>query len=156
MWFRLFRKTEKALGIQETFPVSLMLFCDKQNDKPGYVVNNHLSSPAVAGRLKRPTWKRDGQPHCFLFGLASDGVYICPSCYQESGSLLHCPSTLTGLLRRYISVALSLESPPPDVIWHPALWSPDFPHLTPFGTVSRDYLFYLSHEVQYIISLQKK
>ena len=31
-----------------------------------------------------------------LFGLASDGVYICPCCYQQGGSLLHCPSTLTG------------------------------------------------------------
>jgi len=30
-------------------------FVGKQNDKPGYVVNGHLSSPAVAGRLKRPT-----------------------------------------------------------------------------------------------------
>ena len=30
-------------------------FAGKQNDKPGYVVNGHLSSPAVAGRLKRPT-----------------------------------------------------------------------------------------------------
>ena len=30
---------------------------------------------------------------------------------------------------RYISVALALESPPPDVIRHPALRSPDFPHL---------------------------
>ena len=25
------------------------------DDKPGYVVNGHLSDPAVAGRLKRPT-----------------------------------------------------------------------------------------------------
>ena len=31
-----------------------------------------------------------------LFGLASDGVYMCPGCYQPGGSLLHCPSTLTG------------------------------------------------------------
>ena len=30
-----------------------------------------------------------------LFGLASDGVYMCPACYQTGGSLLHCPSTLT-------------------------------------------------------------
>ena len=30
---------------------------------------------------------------------------------------------------RFISVALVWESPPPDVIRHPALWSPDFPHL---------------------------
>ena len=33
---------------------------------------------------------------------------------------------------RFISVALSLELPPPDVIRRPALWSPDFPHLAPF------------------------
>jgi len=33
---------------------------------------------------------------CFLFGLASNGVYICPVCCQTGGSLLHCPSTLTG------------------------------------------------------------
>ena len=32
---------------------------------------------------------------CFLFGLASSGVYMCPVCYQTGGSLLHCPSTLT-------------------------------------------------------------
>ena len=33
---------------------------------------------------------------CSLFGLASDGVYMCPACYQPGGSLLHCHSTLTG------------------------------------------------------------
>ena len=32
----------------------------------------------------------------FLFGLSSDGVYICLFCYQKSGSLLHCLSTLTA------------------------------------------------------------
>ena len=30
--------------------------------------------------------------------------------------------------RRYISVALALELPPPAVSWHPALRCPDFPH----------------------------
>ena len=30
-----------------------------------------------------------------LLGLASDGVYMCPVCYQPGGSLLHCLSTLT-------------------------------------------------------------
>ena len=90
------------------------------------------SSP---GRLKR-----------FLFGLASNGVYMCPARYRAGGSLLHCLSTLTTGNRfaisreRFISVALALESPPPDVIRHPALRSPDFPHL-PYG--SRDHLFYL-------------
>ena len=33
---------------------------------------------------------------------------------------------------RFISVALVWESPPPDVIRHPALRSPDFPRLNPF------------------------
>ena len=51
---------------------------------------------------------------------------------------------------RFISVALSLESPPPDVIRHPALRSPDFPHLRPFGTCSRDHLSYSYHMTIYI------
>ena len=33
---------------------------------------------------------------------------------------------------RFISVALVWELPPPDVIRHPALRSPDFPRLNPF------------------------
>ena len=41
-------------------------------------------------------------------------------------------STLSVKQWRYISVALALESPPPDVIRHPALRSPDFPRLNPF------------------------
>ena len=41
-------------------------------------------------------------------------------------------STLSVKHWRYISVALALESPPPDVIRHPALRSPDFPRLNPF------------------------
>ncbi len=44
--------------------------------------------------------------------------------------------------RRYISVALAWESPPPDVIRHPALRSSDFPHLRPFGTDRCDHLCY--------------
>ena len=47
---------------------------------PAVLSNLPESSP---GRFKR-----------FLFGLASDGVCMCPACYQTGGSLLHCPSTL--------------------------------------------------------------
>ena len=83
-------------------------------------LDGHLSRPSVTGRLKRPTRKQTGR-RMSLFGLASDGVYMCPVCYQPGGSLLHCPSTLTRQSGRFISVALSLESPPPDVIRHPAL-----------------------------------
>ena len=37
-----------------------------------------------------------GGPRTLCFGLASDGVYMCPPCCQKGGSLLHCPSTLTS------------------------------------------------------------
>ena len=94
-------------------------------------LNDHLSRPAVTNRFKQPTRKRDGQPHCFLFGLASSGVYR--ACFVTktavSSYLAFPPLPVTW---RYISVALAWESPPPDVIRHPALWSPDFPHLQPF------------------------
>jgi len=86
----------------------------------------------------RPTLKHDGQPYRFMFGLTSSGVYICPSCYQEGGGLLSHLSILTKLLKKFggiISVALALESPPPDVIRHSALGSPDFPHLKKDATI---------------------
>ena len=54
----------------------------------------YLGLPSPAGSSNLPESRR--AVLCFLFGLASDGVYICPSCYQEGGSLLHCPSNLTG------------------------------------------------------------
>jgi len=63
-----------------------------------------------------------------IFGLASDGVYMATavtSCTVVSYTAFP-PLPLTW---RYISVALAWESPPPDVIRHPALRSPDFPHL---------------------------
>ena len=67
----------------------------QRDDKPGYVVGDHLSRPAVTGRLKQPTCDWTGRP-LSRFGLASDGVYMCPSRYRAGGSLLHCPSTLTN------------------------------------------------------------
>ena len=53
-------------------------FRQEQDDKPGSVVNNHLSSTVVASRVKRPTWKQAGQACRLRFGLASDGVYMAP------------------------------------------------------------------------------
>ena len=88
------------------------------------------------------TRKHDGPPYRFLFGLASDGVYICPFCYQKGGELLPRRFTLTSRSWRLFSVALAWESPPPDVIRHPALRSSDFPHLGPFGISRCDHLCY--------------
>ena len=76
-----------------------------------------LPSPTTSSNL--PETRR--ATVSFQLGLASDGVYICPACYHPGGSLLHCHFTLTRKAGGIISVALSLESPPPDVIRHPAL-----------------------------------
>ena len=53
----------------------------------------YLGLPSPAGSSDLPGSRRAAlRP---LFGLASDGVYMCPGCCQPGGSLLHCPSTLT-------------------------------------------------------------
>ncbi len=68
-----------------------------------------------------------------LFGLAPGGVYLATTCCQARGALLPHPFTLTGALLRLgglLSAALVVGSRRPDVIWHPALWSPDFPPLS--------------------------
>ena len=64
-------------------------------------------------------------------GLASNGVYRAISVTRDAvvSYTAFPPLPVTW---RYISVALSLELPPPDVIRHPALRSPDFPRLNPF------------------------
>ena len=77
----------------------------------------------------------------FLFGLASDGVYTAISVTRDAVSSYLTFSPLPENWR-FFSVALAWESPPPDVIRHPALRSPDFPRLRPFGTCSRDCLCY--------------
>ena len=85
-----------------------------------------------------------------LFGLAPGGVYRASNVTIGTGALLPHRFTLTRTLRAAVlhaamlhtpscrgahrpgglfSVALSLGSPPLDVIQHPALWSPDFPPL---------------------------
>ena len=64
-------------------------------------------------------------------GVASDRVYICTQLpAMPVSSYLAFPSL--PLAWRFISVALSLGSPPADVIRYPALRSPDFPHDTTF------------------------
>ena len=65
-------------------------------------------------------------------------AWICPIPFQPRVSLL----------TRYISVALSWELPPPDVIWHPALWSPDFPLPCPFVCTAA-----IIHPAHWIISI---
>ena len=58
--------------------------------------------------LSDPPENMTGSHIRFLFGLASDGVYMCPFCYQKGGSLLHCLSTLT---RKNLAVSLCCTIP---------------------------------------------
>ena len=70
----------------------------------------------------------DGQPYMTETQSCSEwGLHGIP-CYHSIGELLPRLSLLTVLLRRFISVALSLKSPLPDVIRHPVLCCSDFPH----------------------------
>ena len=72
--------------------------------------------------------ERDGPPLNALIPILHRVGFTGRTSRQAAGELLPRLSILTAQVRRYISVALSLESPPPDVIRHPALWSSDFPH----------------------------
>ena len=77
----------------------------------------------------------------FLFGLASDGVYICPSCHQLGGSLLSYPSTLTTNVAVYFCcTSLGVTSTgryPASCPMKPGLSSP-----VTFRTYSRDHPSY--------------
>ena len=94
-------------------------------------MDDHLSRPTVAGGLKRLPGRVAGdhilRPYqsCTRWGLQSGRVARpLVSSYLTFPPLPISPKRE----RRYISVALSLESPPPGVTRHPALWSSDFPH----------------------------
>ena len=96
----------------------------------GSSVDDHSSRIGVAANLMRP-YPRTRRAHPIrLFGLAPDGVYLAPDVTTGTGALLPHRFTCTTLARcSLLSVALSIASPLLDVIQHPALWSPDFPHI---------------------------
>ena len=54
--------------------------------------------------------------------------YLAFPSLPQLGSAKGAFKTKVKLLRRFISVALSLKSPSPDVIRHPVLCCSDFPH----------------------------
>ncbi len=88
--------------------------------------SSDLPGSPHAGHMLRPK-----APLASLFGLAPGGVCRAARRCRRRGALLPHHFTLTGAtcaaLRRYLSVALSVDSRPPGVTWHRALWSPDFP-----------------------------
>ena len=97
--------------------------------KPSSVIGGHLSRPIVTGGFKRNPESIDG-PSQTLFRFLLRVGFTSRTSRQAAGELLPHLSTLTHARRhmRYLSVALSLGSPPPGVTRHPALCSSDFPH----------------------------
>jgi len=94
--------------------------------------DGHSSRTVVTDGLKQPTRKHGRAVlNASLFGLAPGGVYLASDVTAGPGELLPHPFTLTCLRKApaggLLSVALSLGSPPLDVIQRHALWSPDFP-----------------------------
>ena len=118
-------------------------------DKPSSVVYGHLSSLAVAGKFKRYSRRSVGRTTLSTDAQSCSGWGLhCIPRYRGIGELLPRLSILTVLLRRFISVALSLKSPSPDVIRHPVLCCSDFPHCCFFkhrDRITNSNLFLLYH-----------
>ena len=84
---------------------------DASRDRPGRLRGNAFRFPC--GKTAAPIWS------CSRWGLP------CRPCYQVRGALLPHPFTLThARMGGLLSVALSLGSPPPDVIRHRASVEP--------------------------------
>ena len=66
-----------------------------------------------------------------LFGLAPSGVYpatdITVSAVRSYRTFSPLPFHFVETNGGIFSVALSVGSHLPEVVWHPVLWSPDFP-----------------------------
>ena len=122
------QKTRRPEGRRESKSVSRVL----------YWMIIYLGA-AVTGRLERSTLHRNARRaaaskvHMILHRIG----FTWPHNRLCAGELLPRLSTLTRVCGRYLSVALSLGSPPPDVIRYPALWCTDFPRAE-----ARDHLIY--------------
>ncbi len=126
----------------------------EQACKPGSVpaplagkrAGSHLSGACSCLQPQAAYPGISGPPHLPLFGLAPGGVYLGsqvsrtrrppfpgqPVAWLLVGSypaVAPLPRRITPPKAVYISVALSLGSPPLGVTQHLALWSPDFPPL---------------------------
>ena len=99
--------------------------------KPGSVENGHLSWRKVASALKRYCGNRTGSPMRSLH-LAPDGVYMTAQSPGRRCALTAPFHPYRGFPRRYLSVALALESPPPAVSRHPCPMAPGLSS-RPFG-----------------------
>jgi len=116
-------------------PISRVLFYQQAGR------GNHSSRMHVTVHLKQPTQGQRGprliaKPKSFwvmqfapLFGLAPSGVYPATDITTSAVCSYHTISPLPTKAGGIFSVALSIGSRLPDVIWHSVLRSPDFPPL---------------------------
>jgi len=112
-------------------PSLCALYCGEFEwaDKPGSVVDDHLSWTPVARRLQRATRThgRAAVKRSYLRLLRMG--FAKPRRCRRAGALLPHRFSFSPACRGvFFSVALSVGSPRPAVSWHPALGSPDFPH----------------------------
>ena len=114
----------------------------KRTDKPGSVVGDHLSCLHVTVQFhaRYPNAGRAGPWRSYLRLLRMG--FTKPPCCHDAGGLLHhrFSFSLTRTWRAagvFFSAALSVESPRLAVSQHPALWSPDFPHMRTCRTRDR-------------------
>ena len=103
----------------------------------------YLALPSPAKSSDLPGGRRAAL--CLLFGLASDGVYICPVRYRTGGSLLHCPSTLTrqSLAVHFCCTILGVASTRRYLASCPV--KPGLSSPAAFRFCSRDHLSYSKH-----------
>ena len=110
-------------------------FMQKKKTRPS--VSRVLSCTVIYLRLPSPASSSDihgvrraDNPVRRTPNLAAGGVYIARrvTAAPVSFYLAFPPLRKRETLPRYISVALSLKSPSPDVIRRPVLCCPDFPH----------------------------
>ena len=129
----------------------------EQTCKPSSVFDSHLSRPHISIRLKpRHGIKYAGPARVKTTPSVSvlhQVGFTWPDGLPPAGELLPRLSILAcneKLRQRFLSVALSLESPPPGVTRHPALRSSDFPR---GQDCPRDHLNY-SQLLSYHFSLE--
>ena len=108
-------------------------------------MHGHLSRLAVADKFKRYSRQSAGRTALLADAQSCSGWGLHGILrYRSIGELLPRLSILTRLPLRFISVALSLKSPSPDVIRHPVLCCSDFPHdvFTPRDRTANSNLLY--------------
>ena len=90
--------------------------------------DDYLSSHPIAWMIKRRNPEGQRAASTLPYSVLLQMGFTKPAGLPTAGALLPHLSTLTTCVAVSFSMALSLGSPPPDVIRHPALRSSDFPH----------------------------